>query len=109
MPPIAPKTLLASLISAMAFFSAGCMTTLEHPTRASIRNTVWDGDVIEVILKSGEKRELQVTTINDTEIRAGYENPVRLADIEKIRIANSTLNRHQKQIEREEFCRKSAR
>ena len=84
-----PKIPCLALAAAITLSSTGCLATLEHPTHASVQNRIHDGDDIEVVTRSGEKRTFRVSAINDHEIRAGYEAPVRYEDIEKIRLKRS--------------------
>ena len=84
-----PKAISLALATAIVFSSTGCLATIEHPTHASVQNRIHNGDDIEVVTRSGEKRKFRVTAINDQEIRAGYEAPVRYEDIEKIRLKRS--------------------
>lgn len=76
------------LLVAVGLASSGCYSamTIAHPTWDSVAGRVREGDSVDLVMESGEKRTVDVTGVWVNELRAGYAGGIAYEEIETLQL-----------------------
>lgn len=81
------KTVSWTLVAAIVASSGCCSAvTITRPTSESVSSHVREGDRVELLMKSGEKRKVDVTGIRPDALWVGYDGKVAYGEIQEVRV-----------------------